>query len=270
MLSANQRVILTCRTNFFESQQDILTFLSGAIQKGLHMADPNSVKALFEIKYLAELSQSEIQEFINKALGDADGELFSKIFWTYDLENLSNTPIILSWLLKILPKTNNKNIRSRDSIYRSLINSWLKREAIRGANQKAIVELMKIIAEDMILRNATEISSIALSEKIQHKFLQKNLPQTSLANLDSMVRLSGFLSRDLNGNYFFTHRSIMEYFFAMVLEDKIKENYLTFYRDDEHLLYPDFGDIAFGLGPGFSKKNAAGPILEKINLDQWQ
>ena len=58
----------------------------------------------------------------------------------------------------------------------------------------------------------------------------------------------------------------MEYFFAMVLEEKIKENHLTLYRDDEHLLYPDYGDIAFGLGPGFSKKNAAGPVLEKVNL----
>ena len=33
------------------------------------------------------------------------------------------------------------------------------------------------------------------------------------------------------------------------------------------MLYPESGDLAFGLGPGFSKKNVADPILEKINLN---
>ena len=42
---------------------------------------------------------------------------------------------------------------------------------------------------------------------------------------------------------------------------------MTLYRDNGHLLYPDWGDLAFGLGPGFSKKKDAGPVLEQINLN---
>jgi NACHT domain- and WD repeat-containing protein len=266
LLATKQKTILTCRTNYFKTERDCLTFLTEAIQKGLEIENLHSARALLELKYIVEFNQSDMQDFIKSVFGDPDWAPFSKIFWTYDLEDLSKTPIMLDWLSRILPKINNKNIRSRDLIYSSLINSWLKRDDGRGVNQNALIEIMKILAEDMVFRNATEISSVALSEKVQRRFLQRDLAQTSLEGFDSMVRLSGFLSRDSTGIYSFTHRSIMEYFFAMVLIDKIKENHLTLYRDDEHLLYPESGDLAFGLGPGFSKKNASGPILEKINL----
>jgi hypothetical protein len=266
ILESNQRVILTCRTNFFETEQDCLTFLSGAIHLGLYIEHYQAAKPPFDLKYLEQFSQSDMQSFIKSVLGDPAWDPFSKIFWTYDLEDLSQTPIMLDLLLKILPKIDNKRIRSRDSIYQGLIHSWFKREARRGINQNILIKIMKSIAEEMILSTATEISSVALCEKVRREFLQRNLPQISLEGLNSMVTLSGFLSRDFSGNYSFTHRSIMEYFFAMVLEEKIKENHLTFFRDEDHLLYPDYGDLAFGLGPGFSKKNAAGPILEKINL----
>jgi hypothetical protein len=264
VLAANQRVILTCRTNYFETEQDCLTFLSEAIQKRQNI-DPDAARALLDLKFIADFSQSNIQDFIKKVLGNPDWDPFFKIFWTYDLEDISKTPIMLDWLLKILPKTKIKTIRSRNSIYRSLINSWLKRDAWRIADQNVIIDMMKIVAEDMILRNATEISSVALSAKIQREFLQKSLAQISLGDFYSMVRLSGFLSRDLNGSLSFTHRSIMEYFFAEVLKDKIKEDGVTLFRDDEHLLYPESGDLAFGLGPGFSEKKPVGPLLEKIN-----
>jgi hypothetical protein len=76
-----------------------------------------------------------------------------------------------------------------------------------------------------------------------------------------MTRISGFLHGDLSGNFSFTHKSTREYFFGRVLKDKIEENHVTLFRDNEHLFYPESGDLAFGLGPGFSKRNVNGPIL---------
>jgi hypothetical protein len=268
LLATKQKVILTCRTNYFESEPDCLTFLSTAIQEGLNLDSFEAAKSELELKYIAEFTQSHIQDFIKKNVGDPDWNPFFKIFWTNDLEDLSKTPIMLGWLLKILPKINEKRILSRDLIYRSLISSWLKRDCWRGANQEIIIELMKKIAEDMILGNITEISSSAFSDKIRRECGQKNFTQLNLEDLDSMVRLSGFLSRDLNGNLSFIHRSIMEYFFAKVLQRKIKENQVILFKDDEHLLYPESGGIAFGFGPGFSTKNANEPILDKINQDK--
>ena len=227
MLAAKQKIFLTYRTNYFDTEQDCITFLSTAIQRAKNIETIDAAKSELEIKHIEDFSQSDIQSFIKKTLGEPNWDLFFKIIETYDLEDLSKTPIMLSWLLKILPKINNKKIRSRDLIYNSLINLWLKREYCREVELNTVIEIMKIIAKDLIFRNATEISSTALGEVIQQEFLQMTLNQTSLEGLDSMVKLSGFLSRDLTGKYSFKHRSIMEYFFAMALEDKIKENHLT-------------------------------------------
>ena len=224
--TSNSKFVLTCRTNFFRSQEQVESVLSSALPFELLR------RKKFEIVELKEFDTDKIQELLSRRTDNW------KYYWdiissTYELEDLAKRPLLLDMIIKTLPELirSGRKIDSTE-LYEVYTRAWVMCEDERSTilNEEEREFLMERLACEMFLSKVYKIHYSKLRELVKNEFSQEIFQRRELDCFEKDARTCTFLHRDESGNYEFIHRSFMEFFVAK-----------KFAREIESLSIEDFG-----------------------------
>jgi Pentapeptide repeats (9 copies) len=203
--SAFNRVLITCRTQFFGSDEEIPK------DTGVMIVAPRQLgeSAVYEFwkLYISPLTDEQVTQFLRKR--------FPWFMWTKRREALnlitkipflSVRPMLLTYLPDVMRV--GQRIEYAYQIYELMVERWLKRE--KGwIDPIQLRELSEWLATDLYTNRERRGA-----EWLPPDEFSKLLPKYNSA-LDSLsVRRRSLLNRDARGNLKFAHRSIMEYLYV--------------------------------------------------------
>ena len=197
-----RRVIITCRTQFFPSDEEIVK------DTGLLKVTPTAAgeKRTYEFWkfYLAPLTDAQVDAFLQKRYSFKDRSLRKKAKdLILKVPLLSVRPMLLAHIPDLLATEG--EIRSSSDLYARMINAWIVRESawVDGVQLQRFSEMLALDLHENRNRRVSEMIPGqvlgSLAEEWGIKIDPRHLTGRSLLN------------RDAQGNYKFAHRSIMEY-----------------------------------------------------------
>jgi hypothetical protein len=258
------KILLTSRTHFFKNEMDAVIELASKSQQGTGLSDMQLQieRIRRNIIHIEEFNTKDIETYLAAEFQENWALYYAKLLKIYNLFDLSHRPILLDLVVKILPDIDESNRITQDTIYGTTVRLWLNREAWRGVDADDMLEFMKSLATTMFLQDTLEINFRNLTEKVQKQFRSKILASIDLTHFDMLIRTSGFITRDLDGNFSFMHRSFMEYFFAKVMEDHIRSRKLKLSR---HENVPEYDTWRYADDPK-EKENAIKKLQCKLKI----
>lgn len=212
-----KHVIITSRTQFFPKDDEI-PVNTGILKVSSTKLGESKVYELHKL-YLVPFGSKQINKYLKKRF---------PYFWNYwkrekaktiveKIPLLSVRPMLLTHIPDLL-ETKEK-IKYAFQLYETLIEKWLERETY-WVNKENLRKFSEELAVDLHINR-----QVRGSEGIPRKELA---PLARKYNVDlNEWQLAGrsLLNRDALGNYRFSHRSIMEYFFIVKFlagDDKCK------------------------------------------------
>ncbi|KQS95599.1 restriction endonuclease [Rhizobium sp. Leaf386] len=201
----HSKILVTCRTHFFRSIIDEDIF-------------ENFVKI-----YVRDWGRSELESYVNGRLAENSAHAISRIENTYNLGELAKTPIFLRMITETIGELRG-NI-NHAQLYKVYTQKWIAEQNSRSLLSPADKsKFMEIAAFYMILTG-----KLTLSHDRQLKdVITRVFPSTDsslIEKIDNDVRTCSFLIRNDEGDYFFAHKSYMEYFVGQALAQDIQSNY---------------------------------------------
>jgi hypothetical protein len=200
---------------------------------------------------------------LRKSFPENWADYYGKLLRVYDLADLARRPILLELIVTILPGIDESDVVTEAAIYGTAIQLWLGREAWRGVDPDEVIAFMKSLAVHMFLNDLVEINFRDLAEEVRRQFHSRILASIDLDRFDSLIRTSSFISRDAQGNFFFMHRSFMEYFFALALQDGIREGKLKLIRNNN---VPELYFMSLSYEDRARRDRAAKALREKLKV----
>ncbi|MCK6559441.1 DUF1566 domain-containing protein [candidate division KSB1 bacterium] len=200
-----KRVLITCRTQFFPSDEEIPKE-TGIARIGPRRLGQSRVYEFWKL-YLTPLTDAQVDLYIRKRYSifrpdkrKKARELVQKI------PLLSVRPMLLAYIPDLLDS--NTNIEHSFQLYDIMVEKWFEREkgwvppeSLRAFSERLAVDLY-------LNREKRGAERIAGAELLP-------LAREWKINLDDwQLRGRSLLNRDAGGNYKFAHRSIMEYLFV--------------------------------------------------------
>jgi predicted NACHT family NTPase len=119
----NSKVILTCRTPYFQSNLQEVTVLMGEGEDRIDLRSrPN-----FEIMYLEPFDDEQVKEALRKRVPDSWQYYYQEIQATYDLPNLSKRPVMIEMIVDTLPDVKDLPEINSAILYRKYTERWVKK-----------------------------------------------------------------------------------------------------------------------------------------------
>lgn len=196
-------VIITCRTQFFSSE-DEEPYKTGVIKHG-----GKKGQHVFTKVYLSPFTEKQIRKYLWKKYFLNFSKREEALDFVKSFPNVMVRPMLLSYIDDLLSDVKNKN--SYYEVYKMLIAKWISREASRYNNAEEyktkLYDFSKKISNHILQKmyennrlTAEEIELFAQTYDIQ------------LTNFE--MKSKSLLNRDARGNYKFSHKSFMEFFLA--------------------------------------------------------
>lgn len=204
------RSILTCDTNFLLQQKFAATLFTSK-----KAGDSKKYQPEFEILYLQELDGKHITDFL-KARTQNWQAFYIKIKSMPELFDLARFPFILEmmWqtLVQVIREKKPFKASSFFEIYTSLWTDTEDDDSIMTPPQKAI--FLEELALEMLRKGLLFLHSSALPESVRELFAEylRDYPEDEVFAYD--VGTCPFLVQDLDGNYKFKHKSLVDFFIA--------------------------------------------------------
>jgi hypothetical protein len=199
----NAKIILTCRTHFFKTQVE----------------EENHLKLLR--LYILDWGAQEIKDYVKKYNPSGFTESMEIIKETYNLEELAKTPLFANMISETVESI--KESVNQGKLYQVYTDKWIQSQDYRShllPEQKQ--SFMEELALEMFNKNILAIKHNEFSNIILK--LIPNSSQESLKELDTEIRTCTFLIRNNEGDYYFAHKSFMEFFIALKFSKDIKSN----------------------------------------------
>lgn len=222
IIESGCRIIITCRTHFFASDEQVDEVLIGAsmgtdIAALFHRKDYR-----FDVAVLQEFSENEIREAIKRRFGpEREDEIWNEINAHYDLRDLSSRAIMLHLIFESLPelkkRRENGNQTNTFDLYGIYVGHWLAREAKGKALKIDLGEKRRFIesvAFEMWKNFKSEMAYRDLSKQIRSLYKEAIFSGSDIILYEYDTRNASVFNRDSQGNYRFMHKSFMEYFVA--------------------------------------------------------
>ena len=218
------KVMLTCRTHYFEHQKKEELVLS--------LPDFISERPEFQVLYLNPFTRLQIEAYLDRVreLYQDKQQVLDKMDQLPKLRELMEIPVLLDLILKVF----NDLIEFEEDIslakvYFLVANGWAKSEKGKGhlknLSVAEVLSFMRELAWQMLQDDRLDINFKTLRSETKKKFEKKI--QIDTHNLDAFygeIKTCTFLTRDSLGNYKFAHKSFMEYFAAAYLVPLLREN----------------------------------------------
>ena len=200
-----RRVVVTCRTQFFPSEDAIPT-TAGVMRIGPRRAgEPQELE--FWKLFLSPLSDAQVEKYIRLRYPRPWSRQRRKAMAAVrQIPQLSVRPMLLAHLPDVMAQRN--NTRTASDLYQAMIEAWLERER-------------KWVAPRDLLAFSERLALNLFSGRVQRG--GERMSRTEMLDFAELVdcriedwKLSGrsLLNRDGDGRIKFAHRSILEYLFV--------------------------------------------------------
>ncbi|GGB26340.1 NACHT domain-containing protein [Puia dinghuensis] len=210
----NNKFLLTCRTHFFRNKVQA------------------EVLADFDVAYIPEWGEIELQEYLQKRFSEKWPQLLGKISGTHNLPELARTPLFLEMIAETLPKLGDEV--KRVELYRVYTDTWIKNQSRRKGALLSPVErrgFVRELAMKLHLENRPSCHYKEFRELLRQFLEQFQSKDDSRFETDNVVQMDylrndvqtcTFLTRDSSGNYAFRHKSFMEFFVAETIAEDLQ------------------------------------------------
>ncbi len=199
-----ERVVLTCRTQFFPREEEIPKE-TGIARVGPRRAGEGRTYEFWKL-YLAPFTDPQVESFIRKRWKlwqwrerGKTRELMQKA------PLLSVRPMLMAYIPDLLKSQS--QIQYSFQLYEILVEKWYERE--RGFVEKEVLrQFSELMAVDIYLKRQERSA-----ERVPREELKYLAEKWDVALRDWQLGGRSLLNRDAQNNYKFAHRSIMEYLF---------------------------------------------------------
>lgn len=223
----NSKVIITGRPTYFPTTAEMEEILS------LIENDDENYNTNFVAKQLtlAPLTPIQVTAYIDSFRSSISATGVDKIKKfideVYNLKDLAERPFLLDLIVQTIPDMQTEsNLITPAVLYDLYTKKWIDREQSKGetrwlikAEEKNV--FMTEIAWKMLEKNTVEIHFSELSDWVQNFFGLESPEIVDYFSHD--IRTCSFLARNDDGNYFFIHRSFMEYFLAKKIVEEARK-----------------------------------------------
>lgn len=216
-----KQIVVTCRTQFFPSDKEIPDD-TGDVTFG---GEQNRYK--FQRAYLSVFDESDINKYLKKRFSVFQQSKRKRAFEIVKKSpNLVMRPMLLSYINDFVEA--DKTFNHSYEIYEVLIEKWIERESKKhGIRQKygseekyreLLLDFSQALAKN-IYEKRKERGGLFITKK---DFI-KDTPEFQITDLDiygmteTEVRSKSLLNRNAEGQYKFSHKSILEYFLGKEL-----------------------------------------------------
>lgn len=200
--SAFNKIVITCRTQFFPSSKDEPAY-TNFIQIGRRNKKTEIVK-----KYLSPFTDEEVKLYLKKRF-QFKFKLQKRAFKIVrKVPNIMARPLILNWINFLCDSK--EDYRYSYQIYDTIIDKWIEREDL-GHSERKLFELSRSIADYMFKHESTTIPASKVEEIADKKEVK----------LEPIIAKSrSLLNRNGQGDYKFAHRTFLEYFIVFGIFEK--------------------------------------------------
>jgi formylglycine-generating enzyme required for sulfatase activity len=253
LIKKQSKVVLSCRTHFFQSEQQMLTLIQGSIAKDV----------TFDVITLLPFKEHHIEQYLEFHMVSKDREKWRELVRSESLGilALSRRPFLLEIMVKHVQSSAKT---STTKVFEELLLGWLDRdkwrfeqfiqdfgEAIerdlaslssifssgpsgrrwRGQPQDSVglpwaqavvsffIELIAVELRFLGTEGSRSINIRELPDTIKRYF--PSLPDIFIDFFEYCIRTCTFVSRDTSGNYGFVHDSVQAFFAAKYLYREI-------------------------------------------------
>ncbi len=208
------RILLTCRTAFFKSNQEAHGVLRGT---KLHDLLRKDAEAIYEILFVQPFREEDIEVFVRARIKQAPDEFLDKVRSTPEIRGLASRPILLEMIVFSLPNMVEKGIElNLSNLYEDYTEALLRRDQWRVVMAKVEdrIGFCQHLAWYFFANEKYEITYKELPGFIKEYFPEKARKLEEFEALERAIRTTSFLSRDDEGNFSFVHKSFLEFFAA--------------------------------------------------------
>jgi len=215
------KVILTCRTPYFQSDLQEVALLMGENEERIDLRSrPN-----FDIMYLEQFDDEQVKEALKKRVPESWQYYYQQINATYDLPNLSRRPVMIEMIVDTLPDVKDLPEINSAVLYQKYTERWIKKNiqeerTFLDTESKQI--FMEELAWEMYRSGSPSLHYTEIPGKVQHHFGLSS--KVTVDHYEHDIRAQSYLVRDHQGNYAFAHKSFMEFFVAQRILRSIRAN----------------------------------------------
>ncbi len=204
-----REVVITCRTQFFPSE------VEEPDETGILRFGPEGGSHVFHKFYLSPFSEQDIQTYLTQRFSWLQKDKRSKAQQIIlSCPNLMVRPMLLGYIEDLLK--GEQTYTSTYTVYAELINKWIERESHKVSSERRehytaeLYQFSREIALNLYRHREERQGSLMISSKEIQPFADRHGIQLSEMEMKS----KSLLNRNAQGQYKFSHKSILEYFLA--------------------------------------------------------
>jgi hypothetical protein len=201
-----KRVLISSRTQFFAKEEEIPS--RTGIIKVYSLAAGEPKQYVFHKIYLSPFTDNQVDGYIRRRYPlwqRRKRELARGI--VAQMPDLAVRPMLLAHVDDLVHS--NMEIHTASELYEQMVNAWIRREEGIISGTSGLREFSERLAVDLYLKRAERGA-----ERIPAQDLRALAVEWGVAIDDWRLTGRSLLNRDVEGNYKFAHRSIMEYLFV--------------------------------------------------------
>lgn len=197
------KLILTCRTHFFKTQ-----------------IEENLFRDILKL-YIRDWGADELRDYIKLSNPNNEEEVLNTIKNTYNLEELSKTPLFLDMISKTIGEIGDNINKSK--LYKIYTDHWIKSQDYRSSiSPQDKIVFMEELAFYFLSKGISFINYQRIPQILKEYFPLNDY--NLLKRFDDDIRTCSFLVRTETGDYYFAHKSFLEYFVSLKLAKEVKQN----------------------------------------------
>ena len=218
------RVLVTCREQFFKEHGEAVRALSGETDR-LSLSPLQDLAQRFDgsINTVATFNRAQVVEFLQRRLGETRGKEALAFLKQHKLLELGDRPQLLDIIIASLGKMQQQQANqggrlSVGVLYQTYTNQWLDdfKPTERHSDSETLRSVLEALAHTLWQRVGNRLHYADLYSLVKDRpDLRGKLDPNQL---DVELRTAAFLSRTPDGMYGFSHRSFLEYFLARHIE----------------------------------------------------
>lgn len=221
--SLGARAIVTCRTNYFQSHQEIVDLLDVfSIKLCDLLGQPEldgvlSFKGLATILEVSPLADGEVFDYLKKRFGARAKRVLAQLRAIHDLSDLSKRPVLLDMICETLPElvTSGKRANSA-TLYELYTKRWTRRDEWRTTLSEDIrQDFCEAVAWLSHLANMETLEPDLVRDAVLLGFRDLGTHRDQLEVFLRDIQTCSFLVRaGMEQSFRFAHKSFREFFVA--------------------------------------------------------
>ncbi|MFA7242764.1 MAG: pentapeptide repeat-containing protein, partial [Sulfuricellaceae bacterium] len=214
-----RRVLITCRTEFFRNDSELLAPAGNIVADTLLGVYARGMGAGFD--QLPMFTPEQIDDYLTRRLGAqqaAKARHFLHGKKSGELLNLAERPVLLDMLVGAFPRLHERETVNMAGLYALYTAKWLDiaSNSLRTTREERI-QLLEALADYQWRKEGQATHYDELLEWIRKQKTLAFRPRLDHVRVDLEMRSAAFLVRSPDGFYRFSHKSFREYFLARYL-----------------------------------------------------